>query len=58
VENVCLRLNLQPLTFLWQYDRRNLFYELVQSDMEIILVKVAGAGLDPNKHLGKTKNYH
>jgi diphthine-ammonia ligase len=54
VENVCNRLGLTPLTYLWQMDRSQLLDELCDHQFEVILVKVAGAGLDPYKHLGKT----
>ena len=54
VENVCDRLGLTPLTYLWQKDRRLLLNEIIESNVEAVLVKVAGAGLDPFKHLGKS----
>lgn len=53
VEDVCIRLNLIPLTYLWQRDRRLLLDEMISSGVHAVLVKVAGAGLDPYKHLGK-----
>jgi uncharacterized protein (TIGR00290 family) len=53
VEDVCIRLNLIPLTYLWQRDRRLLLDEMIYSGVHAVLVKVAGAGLDPYKHLGK-----
>jgi diphthine-ammonia ligase len=53
VENVCSRLKLTPLTYLWQRDRRELLDEIISSGVHAVLVKVAGAGLDPYKHLGK-----
>lgn len=52
VEDVCNRLNLVPLTYLWQRDRKILLDEMISSGIEAVLVKVAGAGLDPYKHLG------
>jgi uncharacterized protein (TIGR00290 family) len=52
VEDVCCRLNLIPLTYLWQRDRKSLLDEMISSGIEAALVKVAGAGLDPYKHLG------
>lgn len=54
VENVCNRLGLTPLTYLWQRDRPTLLDEMVNSGMHAVLVKVAGAGLEPHKHLGKS----
>ena len=53
VENVCSRLNLTPLTYLWMRDRKDLLDEIISSGIVAVLVKVAGAGLDPYKHLGK-----
>ena len=53
VENVCKRLKLTPLTYLWRRDREELLNEIISSSVHAILVKVAGAGLDPYKHLGK-----
>ena len=54
VENICQRLGLTSLSYLWQRDRKELFHEIVNHEMHAVLVKVAGAGLDPVKHLGKT----
>ncbi|KAI3367608.1 hypothetical protein L3Q82_026454 [Scortum barcoo] len=66
VENVCLRLGLQPLAYLWRRDQESLLSEMISSDLHAILIKVAAfgefvphsfvsqaAGLDPEKHLGK-----
>ena len=55
VEDVCSRLSLIPLTYLWQRNRFTLLNEMIsnQYNLHAILVKVAGAGLDPVKHLGK-----
>ena len=54
LENVCQRLNLTPLCYLWERNRKLLLYDMVSNGLDAILVKVAGAGLDPYKHLGKT----
>ena len=54
VEHVCLRLGLQPMALLWQRDRGQLLNEMLNSGVEAVLVKVAGAGLDPHKHLGRS----
>ncbi|KAM3871079.1 diphthine--ammonia ligase [Diretmus argenteus] len=54
VENVCLRLGLQPLAYLWRHDQESLLSEMISSDLHAILIKVAAVGLDPEKHLGKT----
>ncbi|GAA5973590.1 hypothetical protein JCM11641_007139 [Rhodosporidiobolus odoratus] len=53
VEHVCSRLGLTPLAYLWERDQRELLGEMVDSGMESVLVKVAGAGLTVD-HLGKT----
>uniref|UniRef100_A0AAX7T5U2 Diphthine--ammonia ligase n=1 Tax=Astatotilapia calliptera TaxID=8154 RepID=A0AAX7T5U2_ASTCA len=53
VENVCLRLGLQPLAYLWRRDQESLLSEMISSDLHAILIKVAAFGLDPEKHLGK-----
>jgi len=53
VESVCRRLALTPLTYLWQMDRHQLLDDMISSGIRAVLVKVAGAGLDPDKHLGK-----
>jgi diphthine-ammonia ligase len=54
VEDVCARLGLVPLTYLWQKDRSLLLNEIIEAGVDAVLVKVAGAGLDPYKHLGKS----
>ncbi|KAF3845007.1 hypothetical protein F7725_008170 [Dissostichus mawsoni] len=54
VENVCLRLGLQPLAYLWRRDQESLLSEMISSDLHAILIKVAAFGLDPEKHLGKS----
>ncbi|XP_026195846.1 diphthine--ammonia ligase [Anabas testudineus] len=53
VENVCLRLGLQPLAYLWHRDQASLLSEMISSDLHAIIIKVAAFGLDPEKHLGK-----
>uniref|UniRef100_A0A672H7N5 Diphthine--ammonia ligase n=1 Tax=Salarias fasciatus TaxID=181472 RepID=A0A672H7N5_SALFA len=54
VENVCLRLGLQPLAYLWRRDQGSLLAEMIAADLHAILIKVAAFGLDPEKHLGKS----
>lgn len=54
VENVCSRLGLQPLAYLWRRDQDSLLSEMVSADLHAILIKVACVGLDPEKHLGKS----
>jgi len=53
VENVCLRLGLTPLAFLWRRDQAELLQEMVDTGMESILIKVACLGLT-SAHLGLT----
>jgi diphthine-ammonia ligase len=52
VENTCQRLGLTPLSYLWQRDRGELLREMLGGGLEAVLVKTAGAGLVPDKHLG------
>lgn len=52
MENVCERLGLTPLTYLWQRSRKELLDEMISRGIDAVLVKVAGAGLLPEKHLG------
>lgn len=54
VANVCERLKLKPLAFLWERDQSELLNEMVESGIDAILIKVAALGLTPEKHLGKT----
>lgn len=54
VENVCKRLNLKLLAYLWQRNQEDLLREMIASNIEAIIIKVAALGLDPDKHLGKT----
>ncbi|CAO1634118.1 unnamed protein product [Parajaminaea phylloscopi] len=55
VETICSRpeLALQPLAFLWQRDQGALVREMVAADVDAVLIKVAGAGLDV-QDLGKS----
>ncbi|XP_068953742.1 diphthine--ammonia ligase isoform X2 [Petaurus breviceps papuanus] len=54
VENVCRRLDLQPLAYLWRRNQEDLFREMISSGVQAMIIKVAAFGLDPDKHLGKT----
>lgn len=54
VENVCSRLGLTSLGYLWRREQTELLQEMIDSDVEAILVKVASIGLQPRRHLGKT----
>jgi diphthine-ammonia ligase len=53
VENVCARLGLTSLAYLWQRDQLKLMAEMVESDMDARLIKVAAVGLKES-HLGKS----
>ena len=57
IENVCCRLNLTSLSFLWRMSCQRALLDLILDDGEIqaILVRVAcPPGLLPHKHLGKS----
>lgn len=54
VENVCGRLGLVSLSFLWRRNQAELLQEMVDSGLEAILLKVASFGLTPQKHLGRS----
>ncbi|VVD05042.1 unnamed protein product [Leptidea sinapis] len=54
VENVCQRLGLVSLAYLWRRNQKELLQEMVSSGVHAILIKVAALGLDPMKHLGMT----
>ena len=53
VENVCLRLGLTSLAYLWQMDQDALLQSMIDSEMNSILIKVASIGLN-SSHLGKS----
>ncbi|XP_052769355.1 uncharacterized protein LOC128209374 isoform X2 [Mya arenaria] len=54
VENVCGRLGLTALAFLWRRDQVELLEEMIQCRVNAVLIKVAAMGLYPKKHLGKS----
>ncbi|KAK9240812.1 hypothetical protein V1525DRAFT_139615 [Lipomyces kononenkoae] len=54
VENVCSRLGLTVLAYLWQRDQAALFDEMIQGGINAVVIKVAGAGLTAEQHLGKS----
>ena len=53
VEDVCIRLGLKSIAYLWQRDQADLISEMISSDLHAIVVKVASMGLGV-KHLGKS----
>ncbi|XP_055681814.1 uncharacterized protein LOC129789187 [Lutzomyia longipalpis] len=54
VENVCARLQLTSLSYLWRRNQTKLLQEMIDCGMEAIVIKVAALGLTPERHLGKT----
>ncbi|KAG0586955.1 hypothetical protein KC19_2G130800 [Ceratodon purpureus] len=53
VENVCSRLGLISLAYMWEQDQATLLQSIIDSGIYAVLVKVAAIGMDPHKHLGK-----
>jgi len=53
VENVCGRVGLTPLCYMWNRNQSELLHEMILAGIEAIFVKVAVVGLDAS-HLGKT----
>lgn len=54
VERVCSRLGLVSMAYLWHQPQATLYQQMIDNNIDAILVKVAAAGLDPSRHLGKT----
>ncbi|XP_068154670.1 uncharacterized protein [Drosophila tropicalis] len=54
VENVCSRLNLISLAYLWRRDQTELLQEMIDCHVHAIIIKVAALGLVPDRHLGKS----
>ncbi|XP_053376915.1 uncharacterized protein LOC128547770 isoform X2 [Mercenaria mercenaria] len=54
VENVCQRLSLVPLAYLWRRDQAELLDKMIENKVVAIVIKVAAMGLQPKQHLGKT----
>ncbi|XP_059062770.1 uncharacterized protein LOC131855508 [Achroia grisella] len=52
VENVCQRLGLVALAYLWRRNQKELLNEMILNGVEAIIIKVAALGLDPRAHLG------
>ncbi|XP_074292828.1 diphthine--ammonia ligase-like [Silene latifolia] len=57
VENICARLGLVSLAYLWKQEQSPLFQEMITSGIIAIIVKVAAIGLNPAKHLGKELDF-
>uniref|UniRef100_U9T664 Diphthine--ammonia ligase n=1 Tax=Rhizophagus irregularis (strain DAOM 181602 / DAOM 197198 / MUCL 43194) TaxID=747089 RepID=U9T664_RHIID len=53
VENICNRLGLTSLTYLWRRNQKELLGEMINAGINAIIIKVAAIGLKPS-HLGKS----
>ena len=53
VEDVCARLGLASLAYLWHRPQAQLLDCMVAANIDAVLVKVAALGLDPRRHLGR-----
>ncbi|GJJ72211.1 diphthine-ammonia ligase [Entomortierella parvispora] len=53
VENVCARLGLVALAYLWQRDQEELLQEMATAGVNAVLVKIAAMGLK-KQHLGQS----
>ncbi|KAJ1850297.1 hypothetical protein H4R99_002314 [Coemansia sp. RSA 1722] len=53
VQNVCDRLGLTMLAYLWQRDQKELLHEMVENKIDAVLIKVAAMGLG-EQDLGKS----
>lgn len=53
VENICERLGLTSLAYLWEREQKALITDMIESDLTAILIKVATYGLNEDD-LGKT----
>ena len=45
VENVCTRLGLTSLAYLWQRDQKELLAEMIESGLTAVIIKVAAIGV-------------
>ena len=53
MENVCSRLSLVSLAYLWRRDQSTLLQEMIDCGVEAVIIKCAALGLE-EFHLGKT----
>ncbi|CDW88436.1 UNKNOWN [Stylonychia lemnae] len=53
VENVCQRLGLVSLAYLWLKDQSELLEEMIENEMDARIIKICSMGLKPS-HLGKS----
>jgi len=56
VENVCQRLNLKMLAYLWHKEQSQLLKKMINSGLKAVIIKVAALGLNPQKHIGMLLN--
>jgi len=54
VENICTRLGMKSLAYLWSRNQSELLDEMIAQGIHAILIKVACMGLTPEKHLAQT----
>ncbi|KAL4711110.1 hypothetical protein ACJJTC_009481, partial [Scirpophaga incertulas] len=52
VENVCQRLSLVSLAYLWRRNQKELLSEMIAKFLVLLIRQVAALGLDPRVHLG------
>ncbi|KAH8073068.1 diphthine-ammonia ligase [Aureococcus anophagefferens] len=52
VEDVCARLGLRSMSYLWRRDQRKLLKDMGESKLRAVVVKTASMGLEPGDHLG------
>ncbi|XP_067134981.1 LOW QUALITY PROTEIN: diphthine--ammonia ligase [Centruroides vittatus] len=53
-QNVCNRLGLKMLAYLWHRDQKELLKEMIACKVDAVIIKVAALGLKPEQHLGKS----
>lgn len=53
VDNVCERLGLTSLAYMWRRDQTELLAEMIENGLTAMIIKVACIGLD-GRHVGKT----
>lgn len=53
VENVCGRLGLASLAYLWRFAQDTLLEDMCRAGVVAVLIKVACLGLRPDRHLGR-----
>lgn len=51
VEDVCRRLDLTPLCYMWEVDQASLLDQMIAAGVHAIIIKVAALGLN-ERHLG------